>query len=89
MAAEDLLRVWQAMVEREDVDETNTAIIGASIGANMALVTAANEAEIDTVVLLSPGLDYFGVTTDELRSWNNLAKNGHIRPGDQLKVHYR
>lgn len=31
----------------------------------------------------------FGVTTEELRSWNKLAKNGHIRPGDQLKVYNR
>ena len=31
----------------------------------------------------------FGVTTDDLRSWNKLAKNGHIRPGDQLKVYFR
>ncbi len=31
----------------------------------------------------------FGVTTEELRSWNKLAANGHIRPGDQLKVYSR
>jgi len=31
----------------------------------------------------------FGVTTSQLRSWNKLAKNGYIRPGDQLKVYTR
>jgi membrane-bound lytic murein transglycosylase D len=31
----------------------------------------------------------FGVTTDDLRSWNKLAENGHIRPGDQLKGYSR
>jgi len=29
----------------------------------------------------------FGVTPSDLLSWNNLAKNGHIRPGDRLKVY--
>lgn len=31
----------------------------------------------------------FGVTPAELQSWNKLAKNGHIRPGDRLKVYTR
>jgi membrane-bound lytic murein transglycosylase D len=31
----------------------------------------------------------FGVTTSQLRSWNKLAENGYIRPGDQLKVYTR
>jgi membrane-bound lytic murein transglycosylase D len=31
----------------------------------------------------------FGVTTDELQSWNKLAKNSQIRPGDRLKVYTR
>lgn len=39
---------------------TNVAIIGASIGSNTAINYAA-EAEISTVILLSPGLDYRGV----------------------------
>ncbi len=31
----------------------------------------------------------FGVTASELLSWNKLAKNAHIRPGDTLKVYSR
>jgi membrane-bound lytic murein transglycosylase D len=31
----------------------------------------------------------FGVTPVELQSWNKLAKNSHLRPGDQLKVYAR
>lgn len=31
----------------------------------------------------------FGVTAAELRSWNRLAENDHIRPGDELKVFSR
>jgi pimeloyl-ACP methyl ester carboxylesterase len=40
------------------------AIIGASIGANLALVYAAEEAGTKTVILLSPGLEYRGVKTE-------------------------
>lgn len=41
------------------------AIIGASIGANTALNYAVNDSSIKTIVLLSPGLDYRGVKTEE------------------------
>jgi dienelactone hydrolase len=64
-AAGDLQRVWEYLAGRDDVDETKTAVAGASIGANMALVTGAAEPHINTVILLSPGQDYFGVTTDD------------------------
>jgi alpha-beta hydrolase superfamily lysophospholipase len=40
-------------------------IVGASIGANIALRYAAEDSEIKTVVLLSPGLNYRGVVTDD------------------------
>lgn len=40
------------------------AIIGASIGANIALNYAAQDVSIKTIILLSPGLDYRGVKTD-------------------------
>jgi len=61
----DILNVWNYMTEREDIDQSHSAMIGASIGANMALVSAANQPEVNTVVLLSPGLNYFGVTTSD------------------------
>jgi pimeloyl-ACP methyl ester carboxylesterase len=40
-------------------------IVGASIGANIALRYAAEDGEIKTVVLLSPGLNYRGIATEE------------------------
>jgi pimeloyl-ACP methyl ester carboxylesterase len=46
------------------VDETRTAFIGASMGANMALWATADQREVKTAVLLSPGLSYFGVETE-------------------------
>jgi dienelactone hydrolase len=48
--------------------EANTAriaIIGASIGANVALRYSVENKNVRTVVLLSPGLDYHGVTTED------------------------
>ncbi|MED5370826.1 MAG: alpha/beta fold hydrolase [Myxococcota bacterium] len=44
---------------------TDIQLIGASIGANLALQVAAEDAEIRSVILLSPGLDYKGVTSEE------------------------
>jgi pimeloyl-ACP methyl ester carboxylesterase len=64
-ADDDLLRVWDYFAGLEDVDEGRTAVIGASIGANMALRTGASQPAIKTVALLSPGLDYRRVTTDD------------------------
>lgn len=40
-------------------------LVGASIGANLALQVAAEDPEIKSVILLSPGLDYKGVTSEE------------------------
>lgn len=62
---DDLPRVWAYLTGRDDVDPARTAIIGASIGANLALRTAANLPQVRGVVLLSPGLDYRGVTTTD------------------------
>ncbi len=63
LAREDLGLVWQWFAERDDVDGARTAVIGGSIGANMALLLGVDEAAIKTAVLLSPGLDYFNVQT--------------------------
>jgi alpha-beta hydrolase superfamily lysophospholipase len=41
------------------------AIVGASIGANTALNYAVQNPSVAAVVLLSPGLNYMGVRTDE------------------------
>ena len=66
LAADDLARVWDAFVALDSVDDARTAVIGASIGANMALRLGVDRPDIRAVVALSPGLDYRGVTTAEL-----------------------
>jgi hypothetical protein len=47
------------------IDASNVIVIGASIGANLGLNACADYAGCPGVVLLSPGLDYRGVSTAE------------------------
>ncbi len=42
-------------------NKTMDAIVGASIGANVALKYAASDADVKTVVMLSPGENYRGI----------------------------
>ena len=48
---------------REKNPTANIAVVGSSIGANLALNYAANN-NVSSVVLLSPGQDYHGITTE-------------------------
>lgn len=65
LAEEDIQFVWENLADRPDIDANRTGIVGASIGANMALISGENEPQIRTVVLLSPGLSYAGVETSD------------------------
>lgn len=49
-------------------DTSRTVIVGASIGANVALAYAAADADVRALVLLSPGLNYHGVATADAMS---------------------
>ena|SRR5687768_16593503 len=49
----------------QGVPASRTALVGASIGANLAMVYAAAHPEVPAVVALSPGLDYRGVRTED------------------------
>lgn len=49
----------------ESRGKTKFAIIGASIGANVALNYSAGDDDIRTVILLSPGFNYRGVDAQE------------------------
>lgn len=61
LAGDDLQLVWNYVGERPDIDEYHMAVLRASIGANLALVSGADNSNVRTVVLLSPGLNYAGV----------------------------
>lgn len=60
---QDVAAAWTTLIQRPDVDPERTVLIGASIGANLALGQAAREPRIKGVVLLSPGLEYRGIKT--------------------------
>ncbi len=60
------------LVTQKNILPNNIAIVGASIGANIGLKYAASDPSINEVVLLSPGLDYRGVTTsDSIKQYTN------------------
>ena len=75
------------------VDPQRIAVVGASIGANLGLNACASAAECQTAVLLSPGLDYRGITAS-----NGIARlgsrpvliatseNDDNNPGDSLTL---
>jgi pimeloyl-ACP methyl ester carboxylesterase len=50
---------------RPEINPDRIALIGASIGANIAINYGAQDPEVAGVALLSPGLDYRGVTTED------------------------
>jgi pimeloyl-ACP methyl ester carboxylesterase len=52
--------------EQETVDPDRVALVGASIGANLALRECAQDDACHAVIALSPGLDYFGVDTKDI-----------------------
>ena len=50
--------------ERPDVVPGSIGIAGASVGANLALLDAAEDPGVRSIALLSPGLDYSGLRTE-------------------------
>lgn len=57
-------------------DETHIILIGASIGANLAIRALAEHPNLPLAMALSPGLNYRGVTTDDAIK--------HIRPTQRV-----
>ena len=64
LAISDLQQVWGYFAGQPDIDQERIAFIGASIGANLALIASSNEPAVRTAVSLSPGLSYAGVETE-------------------------
>lgn len=50
---------------KEGISSNKIVVIGGSIGSNVALNYAAEDKDIRGAVLLSPGLDYRGIRTEE------------------------
>jgi dienelactone hydrolase len=51
---------------KKGIPKESIAIVGASIGANLALKVLSEDEKIKKAVLLSPGLSYRGITTKNL-----------------------
>ncbi len=62
----DVRAAWDAFIARSEVDPKDSAIVGASIGANLALIVGANNPAVVAVVALSPGQDYHGLKPSAL-----------------------
>ncbi|MFH1011632.1 MAG: alpha/beta fold hydrolase [bacterium] len=63
--AEDVHAAVGFLRKEESVDGGRISLVGASIGANLALRYAAADTAIRSIVLLSPGLEYRGLTTED------------------------
>ncbi|MCI0329425.1 MAG: lysophospholipase [candidate division Zixibacteria bacterium] len=61
----DLDTAIAVLAKQKKVDVARVAVLGASIGANVAVVYASGHPAVRAVALLSPGLDYRGITTSE------------------------
>jgi len=55
------VRAAKDVLTAKGADTTRLSLIGASIGANIALNYAGDDPDVNTVVLLSPGKNYRGV----------------------------
>jgi pimeloyl-ACP methyl ester carboxylesterase len=64
LARQDVAAAYAWLVSHEGVDGTRVAVVGASIGANLALVQGAEDPSVAAIGLLSPGFDYFRVTIE-------------------------
>lgn len=60
----------KSVLQNNKADTTKLTIIGASIGANTAYNYALTDKDVKTIILLSPGLDYRGLTLSN-EKYNN------------------
>jgi len=78
----------------KSVDANRIAIIGASYGSSNAIQYAARDAAIKSVVLLSPGLNYFNElpTEDAVKIWGSrpmlaVASSEDVRSVETLQAY--
>lgn len=62
----DVRAAVEWLTRNKQVTKNRLVVVGASIGANLALQYLAENPEVPAAVLLSPGLDYRGVITQPL-----------------------
>ena len=62
----DINQAYDWLIGQPGIDKTRIAIIGSDLGANLALRYAAFNDDVAGLILLSPGLFYRGVRTDDV-----------------------
>jgi len=62
----DIASAKDFLAGQNDINMSRIAIVGASIGANLALWQASIDKGVRLIILLSPGLNYRGILADEL-----------------------
>jgi pimeloyl-ACP methyl ester carboxylesterase len=60
----DVATALNWLTNRPEIAADRIGLVGASIGANLVLNAAGNDTNIKSVILLSPGLDYSGITAN-------------------------
>jgi dienelactone hydrolase len=56
----DVDNAFKFLKQQKNVDTARVGVVGASYGSSLALIYAAENKEVKAVVLLSPGINYFG-----------------------------
>jgi dienelactone hydrolase len=65
---QDVRGAYDWIAQRDEIDRARFALVGASVGASVALQYAAEDLSVDVVVCLTPGLDYLGMNSqDDIR----------------------
>jgi pimeloyl-ACP methyl ester carboxylesterase len=64
-AQQDVLSVYQQVSVLPNVIPTRISLIGGNVGANLAITACAALESCRSIVLISPSLDYLGVTTTD------------------------
>lgn len=75
-----------AWLKAKGYSESRIIVIGASIGANLAIDAAARYPQITKVVMLSGGLDYHGVLTEPAAKKSNVSATGGSASGGNCQM---
>jgi pimeloyl-ACP methyl ester carboxylesterase len=79
---EDIARAVEYLVKK-GVKRNKIGFMGASLGANLAILYASEHKSVPAVVLLSPGMDYVGISIEKaVENYGNRPILIAASPGD-------
>lgn len=62
---EDLSAVYDFLLKEKKINKKKIALLGVAMGSNIALNYAVKNQDISSLVMVSPGLDYKGIKTEQ------------------------